>query len=100
MNYRSRLAAIAFLGAAAAMLSGCSTVAEKTNFISDSDIKSKVGGVLGQSPDAVTLVSRRTEGTDTYAVVRVNKKEYSCTLNGGNLLTAGIINPPTCNPKS
>ena len=84
-----------------AMLSACSTIAEKTNFISDSEIQSKVAGTLGYSPDAVTLINRRTEGTNTYVVVRVGgKKEYSCTLNGGNLLSAGIVNPPTCTPKA
>lgn len=84
-----------------AALAGCSTIAEKTNFISDGDIKSKVAGTLGYAPDAVTLVSRHTEGTDTYVVVRVqNRKEFACTLNGGNLLTAGIINPPSCTPKT
>lgn len=82
-----------------ATLTGCSAIAEKTNFISDSDIKSKVAGTLGATPDGITLVSRRTEGTDTYVVVRKDKKEYACTLNGGNLLSAGIINPPTCAPR-
>lgn len=83
-----------------ALLSGCSTVAEKTNFLSDADIKSKVAGTLGHTPDAITLVNRRTEGTNTYVTVRVNKKEFACTLNGGNLLTAGIVNPPSCAPKA
>jgi hypothetical protein len=82
-------------------LTGCSTIAEKTNFISDDQIKSKVGGTLGAPPETITLVSRRTAGTDTYVEVRLqNNRVYSCTLNGGNALTMGIINPPQCNPKS
>jgi hypothetical protein len=84
-----------------AALSGCSTIAEKTNFMSDSDIKSKVGGTLGYAGDDVTVISRRTEGTNTYVVVRVkDRKEFACTLNGGNLLSAGIVNPPSCAPKA
>ena len=83
------------------VLSGCSTLAEKTNFLSDADIKSKVGGTLGHAADAITLVERRTEGTNTYVIVRVkDRKEFACTLNGGNLLSAGIVNPPTCTPRA
>lgn len=82
------------------LLAGCSTVAEKTNFMSDDDIKSKVAGTLGYSVNNVTLTSRRTDGTNTYAMVKTNdKKEFSCTLNGGNLLTMGIVNPPSCTAK-
>ena len=84
-----------------ASLSACSTIAEKTNILSDSDIKSKVAGTLGYSPDAITLINRRTEGTNTFALVKVDgKKEFSCTLNGGNLWSAGIVNPPVCVPKA
>lgn len=83
------------------LLSGCSTVAEKTNFLSDADIKSKVAGTLGHAADAISLTSRRTEGTNTYVTVRLkDKKEFACTLNGGNLLSAGIVNPPSCTPKA
>ncbi|MGJ7917766.1 hypothetical protein ACI48D_20090 [Massilia sp. LXY-6] len=83
------------------LISGCSTIAEKTNFISDDHIKSKVGGTLGASPEAVTILSRRTSGTDTYVEVRLpSKRVYTCTLNGGNALTLGLVNPPSCSPKA
>ena len=92
------LAACAVL---AITLAGCSTVAEKTNILSDESIKSKVAGTLGHEPDTITLLNRRTEGTNTYVTVRTkNKKEYACTLNGGNLFSAGIVNPPSCTPKA
>lgn len=98
MHFRTTIFAAAL---SAVLLSGCSTVAEKTNFLSDADIKSKVAGTLGHAPEAITLVNRRTEGTNTYVTVRLkDKKEYACTLNGGNLLTAGIVNPPSCAPKA
>lgn len=100
MYVRNSLLAVTLATTFAALMAGCSTIAEKTNFMSDDQIKSKVGGTLGYAPDAVTILSRRTSGTDTYVDVRVQgKKTYACTLNGGNLLTAGMINPPTCNPK-
>ncbi|MGJ9419678.1 hypothetical protein ACHAC9_18285 [Massilia sp. CMS3.1] len=98
-----RTSPLATLGAAlfVTLLSGCSTVAEKTNFLSDADIKSKVAGTLGHASDAITLIDRRTEGTNTYVTVRVKAgKEFACTLNGGNLLSAGIVNPPTCTPRA
>lgn len=93
----------ALVGAAvlASTLCGCAAIAEKTNFMSDGDVKSKVAGTLGRAPDDITLISRRTEGTNTYAVVRTrDKKEYACTLDGGNLLSAGMVNPPSCMPRS
>lgn len=100
MYVRNSLLAVALAATFATLTTGCSTIAEKTNFISDDQIKSKVGGTLGYAPDTVTLLSRRTSGTDTYVDVRVpGKKTYTCVLNGGNLLTAGLINPPSCNPK-
>jgi hypothetical protein len=101
MRKNAFIKGLVFAGLTAAMLCSCAVVAEKTNFMSDSDIKSKVAGTLGYTPDEITLVNRRTEGTNTYAVVRVrDKKEFACTLNGGNLLSAGIVNPPTCIPRS
>ena len=85
----------------AMVLGGCSVVAEKTNFISDADIKSQVGGTLGYSPADLTVVNRRTEGTNTYVVVQAkDKKEFACTVNGGNLLTMGMVNPPSCTRKT
>jgi len=100
MIHMGSLKKLAFAGVTAALLGGCAVVAEKTNFMSDSDIRSKVAGTLGYMPEDITLVNRRTEGTNTYAMVRAkDKKEFACTLNGGNLLSAGIVNPPSCMPK-
>lgn len=80
-----------------ASLIGCSTVAEKTNFLSDEEIKSKVAGTLGYPLNRTVLSDRRTDGTNTYAIVRTDdKKEFACTINGGNLLSMGMVNPPTC----
>lgn len=85
---------------AAIALAGCSTIAEKTNFVSDESLKSQSAGAIGVTPEELTLVSRRTQGTNTYAVLRTrDKKEYACTVNGGNLLTMGMTNPPSCNRR-
>jgi hypothetical protein len=33
------------------------------------------------------------------ASVRPRGKTYACTVNGGNLFSFGMTNPPVCNPK-
>lgn len=82
------------------LAAGCSTIAEKTNMISDEKIKSESAAALGLHADELTLVSRRTEGTNTYADLKTKKgKEFTCMFNGGNLLTGGIVNPPSCAKK-
>lgn len=84
----------------AAALGGCAAVAEKTNMISDNTVKSQTAGALGYVPNDLEIVSRRTEGTNTYVVVKVkDNREFACTLNGGNILTMGMVNPPSCNPR-
>ncbi|MFC3148291.1 hypothetical protein [Piscinibacterium candidicorallinum] len=79
---------------------GCGTVAEKTNLLSDERVVSESAGVLGVPAGELKLVSRTASGTNTYAVLRgKDGKEYSCTVNGGNLLTLGMVNPPICQRK-
>jgi len=81
-------------------LSGCSTIAEKTNMLSDDSIKFSAGGVLGYQPSDLTITDRRTDGTNTYVnLIASNKKEYSCVINGGNLLSFGMTNPAQCAKK-
>ncbi|WP_240430535.1 hypothetical protein [Serratia marcescens] len=81
-------------------LAGCNAIAEKTNMLSDENIKSQAAGSLGYSPSDVTVTSKRTDGTNTYVVITTpDKKEFSCIINGGNLLTLGMTNPPACAPK-
>ena len=46
------------------------------------------------------LIERRTEGTNTYVTLKArNGKTYACTVNGGNLLSFGMTNPPVCQPR-
>jgi hypothetical protein len=81
-------------------LSGCATVAEKTNMLSDDSIKSSTSGVLGYQPGDLTITDRHTDGTNTYVnLIAANKKEYSCVINGGNMLSFGMMNPPQCAKK-
>lgn len=81
-------------------VSGCSSLAGKTNMLSDDKIKSDAGGALGYAPTELSIVSRRTEGTNTYVALKGNDgKEFNCIINGGNLLTMGMTNPPSCARK-
>jgi hypothetical protein len=81
-------------------ITGCDTIAQKTNMLTDEKILAETSGTLGYQPKDLTIVSRRTEGTNTYVnLLATNKKEYTCLINGGNILTYGMINPPQCARK-
>ncbi len=83
------------------VLSGCATVAENTTVISDERLVSQSAGALGYSPSDLTITSRRTEGVNTYVDLKAkDKKEFTCVINGGNLFSFGMTNPPQCNRKN
>lgn len=92
MKNKTKLFAFA---SAVLALSGC-----QSQMMSDDRMTSSIAGTLGVQPSDVTLTDRRSDGpTNTYVVAHLkNGKAYACTVNGGGLLAAGIINPPTCNP--
>lgn len=104
MNVSSLKVAAMTATLAASQLAGCATVAGGTNMLTDERIVSESAGALGLAPANLTLVSRRTEGTNTYATLRAREKdkdkaEYVCVINGGNLLSFGMVNPPTCTKR-
>jgi hypothetical protein len=81
-------------------VAGCSTIASSTNVLTDEKIKSQSAGALGYEPSELSIVSRRTEGTNTYVNLKAtDKKEFTCVINGGNLLSMGMTNPPMCSKK-
>ncbi|MBL8516774.1 MAG: hypothetical protein JNM76_07365 [Betaproteobacteria bacterium] len=83
-----------------ACLAGCATVAGGTNMLTDERIVAESAGALGLAPSDLALLSRRTAGTNTYATLRgKDKAEYACVINGGNLLSFGMVNPPTCSRR-
>jgi len=82
------------------LLSGCNALASKTNMLSDDDVKSQSAGALGYAPADLTVINRRTQGTNTYVLLKTNdNKQFNCIINGGNILTFGMSNPPNCAPK-
>ena len=85
---------------AAAMVFGL--VGCQDQLMSTDRMTSSIAGTLGVPPSQVTLSDRRTDGpTNTYVLAHLtNGKAYACTVNGGGLLAAGMINPPSCQPAA
>lgn len=83
--------------AAVIALAGC-----QDQMMSNDRMSSAIAGTLGVPPSAVTLTDRRSDGaTNTYVLAHLtNGKTYACTVNGGGLLAAGMINPPSCQPAA
>jgi len=97
---RSRSLAWHALALGCLSAAGCSSIASRTNTLSDERILSETGGVLGLSPSELTIAERRTEGTNTYVTLKArNGRTYACTVNGGNLLSFGMTNPPVCQSR-
>jgi hypothetical protein len=81
--------------AVTAALAGCANA-----ILSDDRIRSNTALALNQPESAVTISDRHYDGmTNTYYTARTPRGTYSCVINGGTVLSAGIVNPPQCNPK-
>ncbi len=81
-------------------VSGCAAIASGTNTLTDERIKAETSGALGYSSEQINIVSRSTQGVNTYVnLVADGKQEYTCIINGGNILTMGMTNPPMCSKK-
>jgi len=77
------------------LMSGCAST-----LLSDDRLKSNLAGTLGVQASDLTIESRREQTPNTYVDVKtVTGKEYSCIVNGGGILSAGMVNPPMCGPK-
>ena len=76
-------------------LAGCAN-----SILSDDKIKSETAGVLGVAPDQVAISGRSYDGvTNTFYTASAGGRNYACTINGGTVMSFGMTNPPTCNPK-
>lgn len=94
-----RVKSALFITSLVLVTSACNTIATKTNMLSDDDVKTKTAGTLGVQPSEVVVVNKRVDGTNTYVAVKANGNEFNCVINGGNLLSFGMTNPPTCAKK-
>ncbi|KKL02492.1 hypothetical protein EIK76_10605 [Rheinheimera mesophila] len=80
------------------LLSACSVVAEKTNILTDQQLVEYAAGATGHPIASLELLQRSASGTVTsYKVKAKNNVTFHCVLNGGNILSMGIVNPPVCN---
>jgi hypothetical protein len=78
--------------AALFLFGGCATT-----ILSNDRIIDETAGALKLLPDDITIENRRTEIINTYYSVKTTDgKEYNCIINGGNILTLGILNSPRC----
>ena len=90
----TKLTSIALIALACA---ACSTIAQKTNMLSDADLATKSADALGVPVGSLKLLDRHTDGVNTYADFRAaNGAQYRCLINGGNLLSFGMTNPAIC----
>lgn len=77
-------------------LTGCAS-----QLLSDDRLVANTAGVLGVTPSDLSISDRRTELTNTYYVARVRGgATYACTINGGNALSLGMVNPPFCTAQA
>ena len=78
--------------AALFLFGGCATT-----ILSNDRITDETAGALGMLPDEITIENRRSEMINTYYSVKTKDgREFNCIINGGNILTLGILNPPRC----
>ena len=68
-----------------------------TTILSNDRIVGETAGVLKMLPNDITIENRRTELINTYYTVKTTDgKAYNCIINGGNILTLGLLNSPRC----
>jgi hypothetical protein len=78
--------------AALFLFGGCATT-----ILSNDRIIDETAGALKVLPNDITIENRRTEIINTYYSVKTTDgKEFNCIINGGNILTLGILNSPRC----
>ena len=77
------------------LLAGCANT-----ILSDERIRDNTAMALGQPNSAVVIADRRYDGmTNTYYTAQTPHGAYNCVINGGTVLSAGLVNPPDCHPK-
>ena len=68
-----------------------------TTILSNNRIVDETAGTLGLLPNDITIENRRTEIINTYYSVKLTDgREFNCIINGGNILTLGILSSPRC----
>lgn len=82
-------------------LTACSAMQEAKSPTAEG-LKSKTAGVLGNTPNEVTITNIRSDGSNTYYLAKTAKATYSCTVMSGSMFaisTAGYSIAPQCTKK-
>lgn len=82
---------------AAALCGGMITAGCQDQMLSDGRIADNTAGVLGTSPEGLQISGRHGDATNTYYKARTNRGTFACVINGGGILAAGMVAPPSCN---
>lgn len=78
------------------ILSGCSS-----QILSDDRLRTHTAPLVGVSASELTIVNRSEQGTNTFYTVKTSAgAEYWCSINGGGVLAAGIVQGGQCSKKS
>lgn len=80
----------------AAGLPGCSA----SQMLSDARIADNTAGILGVAPSEVSISGRREAFPNTYYVAQARGVTYACTINGGTVLSFGMVNVPSCDEQA
>jgi hypothetical protein len=87
MKIRTSLACLGLI-----TLSGCAST-----LLSDARLRGNTAMALGQPEEAVTISNRRDDGiTNTYYIAHTPRGTFNCSINGGSILDAGMVNAPRC----
>lgn len=93
MKQVSKLTVVTLGGAL--LIGGCAS-----QMLSDDRLGENTAGVLGVPANELTLSERVEKTPNTYySATTKDGRKYSCLVNGGGILAAGMVNPPVCVPK-
>lgn len=82
-----------FIGAAT--LCGCAS-----QLLSDERLRQNTAGILGVGPEEIVISDRTEQTPNTYYTATLrNGRKFTCLVNGGSVLAAGMVNPPSCSAK-
>lgn len=92
---------VALVLATALVFSGCASIeGSSKGMLSDERIKAETSAALGYPPQDLTIDSRRVQGLNTYVTLTAKDgKQFNCMINGGNWLSLGLTNAPSCSRK-
>ncbi|WP_232291624.1 hypothetical protein [Polaromonas sp. JS666] len=94
MKFRSILA-LSALSAVVVLSTGCAS-----QLLSDERLTNNTAQTLGVPAGDVTVSNRQEQGTNTTYTAKTRAGvEYSCSVNGGGILAAGMVQGAQCAKK-